>query len=240
MGRIFLFQVIQGYKYKMKEFNDLVKTLKTLRSPGGCPWDRAQKVDNMKNYLLEEVYELIDGINKKNSDEVKEELGDVFLNLIVISLMFDEKSKFTLRDVLANTNNKLISRHPHVFSSKKLKTKDDVLKYWIKSKAEKKKRISIKDRLPLGAPSLLLANIFYKECYHTEHNNKTKDNDGIISNVVDKIKKIKTKKGKEFFLTDIMLNISELAFEQNIDLESSVRNGILHKAEKVSYDKNKS
>ncbi|MCK5492940.1 MAG: hypothetical protein KAJ14_07510, partial [Candidatus Omnitrophica bacterium] len=196
--------------------------------------------DNMKNYLLEEVYELIDGINKKNSDEVKEELGDVFLNLIVISLMFDEKSKFTLSDVLANTNNKLISRHPHVFSSKKLKTKDDVLKYWIKSKAEKKKRISIKDRLPLGAPSLLLANIFYKECYHTEHNNKIKDNDGIISNIVDKIKKIKTKKGKELFLTDIMLNISELAFEQNIDLESSVRDGILHKAEKVSYDKNKS
>ena len=223
----------------MKEFDSLIKTIKTLRSPGGCPWDRAQKIENMKSYLLEEVYELIDGINKADFKEVKEELGDVFLNLIVIALMFDAKSKFTLKDVLTNTNNKLISRHPHVFSSKRLKTKDDVLKYWIKSKAKKKKRKSIKDRLPLGAPSLLLANIFYKECRHSGNNNKKKYNDEIVSNVTDKIEKIKTKKGKESFLTDIMLNISELAFKQNIDLESSVRDGILKKAEKVSYNEHK-
>ncbi len=223
----------------MKEFNELLKTIKILRSPGGCPWDRAQKVDNMKTYLLEEVYELIDGINKKNAGEVKEELGDVFLILIVISLMFEDKNKFNLIDVLVNTNKKLISRHPHVFSSKKLKTKEEVLKHWVNTKAKKKKRISIKDRLPIGAPSLLLANIFYKECHHIDRNNKNRGKDVILSRVAEKIKKVKTKKAKETFFKDVLLNISKFAFEQNIDLESSLRNGILSAAEKVPYIKSK-
>ena len=77
----------------MKEFDELIRVVKILRSPKGCPWDRAQTIDNMRGYLLEETYELIDGIDKKKTPVIREELGDVLLILVVITQMFNEKSK---------------------------------------------------------------------------------------------------------------------------------------------------
>ena len=125
----------------MKEFNELLRVIRRLRSPGGCPWDQAQTVDDMKNYLLEEAYELVDAINTKKPVLVKEELGDVFLILTVITEMFREKKRFCLKDVFNHIKNKLINRHPHVFSKEKLETKEEVLSYWIKNKAKSKNRI---------------------------------------------------------------------------------------------------
>jgi tetrapyrrole methylase family protein/MazG family protein len=148
----------------MKEFDQLVEVIKKLRSPEGCPWDRAQTIDTMKKCLLEETYELIDALSDKKYKIAEEELGDVILIAIVIAQMLDKKNKSNLKKVLERAKSKLIVRHPHVFSKKKLNSKEEVLKAWIKDKAKIKKRKSVKDRLPKTAPALLQAYLFFKEC----------------------------------------------------------------------------
>jgi tetrapyrrole methylase family protein/MazG family protein len=150
----------------VKEFDRLLHIVEKLRSPQGCPWDRAQTVANYKKYLLEEAYELIESINARDAGMCKEEIGDLLLILVAISSLFKEKRQFGIDDALKSINEKLISRHPHVFSSKRLSTKEEVLAYWIEAKAKKKKRKTVKDRLPHSAPALLLAEIFLKEASH--------------------------------------------------------------------------
>ena len=220
----------------MKQFDELLKTIRILRSPRGCPWDRAQKVDNMKNYLLEEAYELIDGIDRKNTKVVKEELGDIFLILIVITEMFREKDKFKLGEVLCQINKKLVSRHPHVFSSKKLKTKEEVLSHWIKDKAKKKKRKSINDRLPRSGPSLLLANILFKEYDNLDKPKLTRrDFSELIHETEGKLKKLKRAKSKKKLLADLTLDICKIAFILGLDLEGLLRRTIRKEARNISY-----
>ncbi|MCF7907996.1 MAG: hypothetical protein K9L86_03885 [Candidatus Omnitrophica bacterium] len=222
----------------MKEFDQLLKTVRILRSPKGCPWDRAQKVKDMKGYLLEEVYELIDGIDRNQAKTVEEELGDIFLILIVITEMFRyDNNKFDLKKVFKKINNKLISRHPHVFSSKRLNTKEEVLDHWVKAKAKKKKRKSIKDRLPQAAPSLLLANIFLKECTYLTGKKLNKNQFlKLHLKLKDKVKALKGNKASKDLLSDIIIDVSKIAFSRGINLETQTRKVILREAKKTLYD----
>jgi len=219
----------------MKELDNLFKTIKILRSPEGCPWDRAQKCDDMKKYLLEEVYELIDAVDQGCADMVKEELGDIFLILIVIAQMHKEKGKFELKEVFEQINKKLISRHPHVFSSKKLDTKEEVINHWVKHKAKNKKRKSIKDRLPKGAPSLLLANVFLKECSHLDKKGYKACEEESISKIKKKIDSLAKNKNKEKLLTDLLYEICKLGFSCRVDLEDSLRKSINAQAKLTNY-----
>lgn len=214
----------------MKEFNLLHKTIKKLRSPSGCPWDRAQKLPQCIRYILEETYELIDAISRKHYALVKEELGDIFLLLIFISELYQERGKFTLKSVLGDVNKKLIRRHPHVFSKIKLNSKEEVLKMWIKSKARKKKRKNISQRLPSSAPSLLLSEIFLKEIKNSNNSYKNKE---FLKNIYPLKSKIKKDKEKE--LTNQLWKISQTAFLSGINLELSFREFILKEARKVKY-----
>ncbi len=99
-----------------KKFSELVDIVGILRSDRGCPWDRRQKIPDLKNYILEEVYELCDAVDDKNPDLAREEIGDLFLLLVFFSLLFSEKGAFSVNEVLDTINTKLVSRHPHVFT----------------------------------------------------------------------------------------------------------------------------
>jgi len=219
----------------MKDFKSLLETIRTLRAPGGCPWDRAQKISDMKKYLLEEVYELIDAIDSKDSSAAREELGDIFLILTTIAEMFRQKGDFELKDVFQKTNDKLITRHPHVFSSKKLKTKKDVLKHWIKDKAKQKKRKAISDRLPATAPSLLLANIFLKECAHSQSHDSRRGYKKLLLDLNGKINKLKKKKPSKELLTAMIMDISQIAFDGGVDLEIETRKAVFKRAKRARY-----
>lgn len=218
----------------MKEFDKLVEIIRLLRSPKGCPWDRAQKIENYKKFLLEEAYELIDEISKDKPQAAKEELGDLFIILVVLAEMFSEKREFTLAEVLSGANEKLISRHPHVFASKKLKTSKEVLSYWIKHKAKHKKRRTIKERLPLTAPSLLMADIFFKE--YTSINNSKKQKKILI---LEKIKKgtaaLNKCRNKKNAFSEVLFNIANFASANHIDLENALREKVIDEAQKAAY-----
>jgi tetrapyrrole methylase family protein / MazG family protein len=177
----------------MKQFDRLIKIIKTLRSPKGCPWDRAQKISDYERYLLEEAYELIEALRSGKSEEVREEVGDLYLILSMITEMFAEKKKFNHQQALEGISNKLIYRHPHVFAGKKIIGKDAVLAYWIKNKAKKKNRKTVKDRLPQTAPALLLAEVFLKEKKHIQDIKKEKpiSRDVLIGKIFNELKSIK-------------------------------------------------
>jgi tetrapyrrole methylase family protein/MazG family protein len=223
----------------MKEFDELLKIVKKLRSPGGCPWDRAQGLKNLRRYLLEEVFELIDGIERRKIDDIKEELGDIFLLLVFITEIFKEKEKFDIREVLKNINKKLISRHPHVFSrSKKFKNKKEVLEYWINNKVKKKKRRTVKDRLPLSSPALLFAEIFFKECQNLkvrdEKENKDKRIGFLLLEIKKQLKSLSDNRAKSF--EKIIFSLCELASIYNIDLEYLLKKKVMREASKVVYN----
>lgn len=221
----------------MKEFDRLINTVRTLRSPGGCPWDRAQKLSDVRKHLIEETYELIEGIDEKKYDLIKEEAGDLFLILVFIADMFGEKGLFDLKEVLKVINDKLISRHPHVFAGKSLKNKEEVLKYWVARKAKKKKRKTIKDRLPKAAPSLFLAEIFLKEISYINskgNKNKKKKTAALLSKIKSELSAFN--KGKARSLENILFYLTQLSYICKIDLESLLRSKILREAEKISYN----
>jgi tetrapyrrole methylase family protein / MazG family protein len=129
-----------------------------LRSPEGCPWDREQTHQSLKPHLVEECYELIDAIDAGDDKEMKEELGDLLLQIVLHSQMASEENRFGLDDVATVIADKLINRHPHVFGETRLPDSAAVLKQWevIKS-AEKQERRSALDGVPKALPALARA-----------------------------------------------------------------------------------
>lgn len=139
----------------MKSFDELVKIMARLRSDNGCPWDRAQDIENLKQYIIEEAYEVVDAIELGDPGAIKEELGDLALQIVFVARLAQEKGWFDINEVLEGINKKLIHRHPHVFGNTDLKTKEEVLKNWGKQK-HSEKGAKIFD-IPLQMPSLQAA-----------------------------------------------------------------------------------
>ncbi len=111
-------------------FNDLVEIVKILRSPNGCPWDREQTHKSIRSNFIEETYEAVEAIDTDDTELLKEELGDVLLQVALHSEMESEKNTFTIDDVCDGICKKLIVRHPHVFGDVNADTTDQVLKNW--------------------------------------------------------------------------------------------------------------
>jgi len=140
---------------KKYSFDDLVKIMEKLRSPQGCPWDRKQTHESLVPYLVEETYEVVDAIRKKDFEGLKEELGDLLLQIVFHSQIAKEEGKFDVSDVVDAISRKLVFRHPHVFGDREdIKTAEDVLKEWDRFKEkEGKKKESLLDGIPESLPS---------------------------------------------------------------------------------------
>jgi MazG family protein len=119
-------------------FERLVGIMARLRAPDGCPWDREQNFDTIKPYLLEEAYEVFDAIDQRDWPGLAEELGDLMLQAVFFAQMASEEGKFRIDDSLDAISEKLIRRHPHVFSDGAAKTSAEVLRRWDEIKAEEK------------------------------------------------------------------------------------------------------
>jgi MazG family protein len=122
-----------------EKFQKLVETMARLRAPGGCPWDREQTFDSIKPYTLEETYEVLDAIDRREWSELAEELGDFLLQAVFYAQMASEEKLFEIGDALDAINHKLIRRHPHVFGEQSAETGDDVKRIWGQVKAAEKK-----------------------------------------------------------------------------------------------------
>jgi tetrapyrrole methylase family protein/MazG family protein len=119
-------------------FAKLYAIIATLRSPQGCPWDLAQTPETLHPHLLEEAYELLDGVRKHDTDNILEELGDVFLVNSMITYIFEEQGMLTTAQVVNGLTDKLIRRHPHVFGDIKANNAEEGHASWIAAKAKEK------------------------------------------------------------------------------------------------------
>lgn len=144
-------------KYNM---DDLVAIIKVLRAPGGCPWDREQTHESIKKNFIEETYEVVEAINKQSADMLREELGDVLLQIVLHSEMESENGNFTFDDVVNNIVQKLVVRHPHVFGEVVANNTAEALNSWdavkLKTKGQKNQTESMLS-VPRELPALMRA-----------------------------------------------------------------------------------
>jgi tetrapyrrole methylase family protein/MazG family protein len=137
---------------------DLVKVMARLRGPGGCPWDREQTHETLARHLLEETHELLDAIDVGDSDAIRDELGDLLLQVVFHAQMASDDGRWDVDDVARRLVEKLVHRHPHVFGDVEVPGADEVLTNWEQLKAEETGgRSGIEDEIPATLPALARA-----------------------------------------------------------------------------------
>lgn len=136
----------------------LIETVRILRSPNGCEWDRAQTHKTLKPNMLEEAYEAVDAIDSSDTENLREELGDVLLQVLLHSQIADDNGEFNLDDVAKELNEKLIHRHPHVFGNTQVNSTQDIIDNWdLLKKEEKTDRKSAMDGISKSQSALMSA-----------------------------------------------------------------------------------
>lgn len=148
--------------------NQFIQIIAQLRDPkGGCPWDLEQRFDTMPAYILEEAYEVVEAIEQKDPINLKEELGDLLLQVVFLSQLASEENLFNFNDVVESVSEKIVNRHPHVFGHTQANTSEQVLQNWEKIKQQErqaKEQYSILDNIPQALPALLRAEKLQKRC----------------------------------------------------------------------------
>ena len=200
----------------------LVAIMDQLRSPGGCPWDAEQTHESLLKYLLEESYEYIESVEKDDRVHMREELGDLLLQVYFHARIAEEhpSDPFSIDDVAKGIADKLISRHPHVFSNVKVESSDDVLENWERIKNAEKGRTTVHDGVPIGQPALPLAT---KLVYRAKKNRIATPKSGERN-----IEKNEEALGAE------LLSLVSWAVENGIDPEISLRKAALEYRESLS------
>lgn len=151
-----------------ENLDKLIETVRILRSPQGCEWDRAQTHKTLRPNMLEEAYEAVDAIDENDTYNLKEELGDILLQVLLHSQIADDNGEFSLDDVAKGLNEKLIHRHPHVFGNVKVDCTQDIIDNWDKLKKEEKKdRKSAMDGISKSQSALMSAQKISKRAVKT-------------------------------------------------------------------------
>lgn len=208
------------------KFDELVKLMARLRSETGCPWDRLQTHKSLLPYLLEESYEVLDTVEAKDDKKLKEELGDLLLQIVFHSQIARERKKFDVYEVIEGLIKKLVERHPHVFKTKKKISSEQVIKKWehIKMKNENRKILS---GIPETLPALLKAYRVQEKVGRVGFDWKEKDDILLkLEEELEEFKKIyKRKKSRlrEEEIGDIFFTLVNLSRRLNINPEFALR-----------------
>ncbi len=161
------------FNFKEKyNIDDLLEIMQILRAPGGCPWDREQTHESIKKNFIEETYEVIEAINKNDTELLKEELGDCLLQIVFHSEMERESGSFDFDDVADGICKKLIIRHPHVFGDVKVDGSDEVLTNWDAIKRATKRQKTTTDAMlsvPRELPALMRAEKIIQKAEKTDY-----------------------------------------------------------------------
>ncbi|MCD6521184.1 nucleoside triphosphate pyrophosphohydrolase [Candidatus Calescamantes bacterium] len=215
---------------KQEKFEKLVWIMEKLRSDEGCPWDRKQTNETLLPYLIEETYELVDSIEKNDREEIKEELGDLLLQVIFQAQIAKEKGWFDIYEVIENLCEKLIRRHPHVFGEKRIKSAEEVLKHWEKIKSEEGKDNSLLSGVPRSMPPLTRAYYIQKKAEKVGFDWKNWED--VLKKIVEEIEELKesiSKREKEKIteeIGDLLFSIVNLARFLNIFPDLALRKTI--------------
>ena len=217
----------------------LLAIMARLRAPDGCPWDREQTFDSIKRYTLEETYEVFDAIERRAWPELKDELGDLLLQVLFYSQMAEEAGYFSIGDVVENLNAKLVRRHPHVFGETPAADSDAVLRNWEQIKKEEKNlvvrgsekagiaRASLLDDVPRSMPAVMEAHKLGSRAAKVGFD--WPDADGLFAKMVEEMDelRVEVERGEQAKATeefgDLMFTAVNLARHLKVDAESALR-----------------
>jgi len=208
-----------------RSFEKLVNIMKRLRGPGGCDWDRAQTHESLKPYIIEEAYELLNAIESGDTEELKEELGDVLLQVVFHSQIASERGAFDISDVVETLCEKLIRRHPHVFG----KSGGYSYKQWedIKAREKSKKSVSRIGDLNPALPALSMARRIQENASAVGFD--WENIEEVFEKVLEELEELKRslsngdKKRISEELGDLLFSVVNLSRFLNVDPESALR-----------------
>ncbi|MFH1336890.1 MAG: nucleoside triphosphate pyrophosphohydrolase [Candidatus Zixiibacteriota bacterium] len=229
-------------KKRKDNFPDLVRLMAKLRSKNGCPWDREQTHKSLLPYLIEEAYEVVDTIEAGDDEKLKEELGDLLLQIVFHAQIAQEDRKFDVQEVIDYLNDKLKARHPHVFGKKKASSSEEVLRNWehIKLSKQKDKNKSVLSGIPRHLPALLKAYRVQEKVSRVDFDWKNKED--VFSKIeeeIDELKKASIKKMKkrrvEDEMGDILFSWVNLARHLKINPEFALRRTIDKFVKRFNY-----
>lgn len=208
----------------MKNLEKLIETIAILRGENGCKWDREQTHSTLKKNMLEEAYEAVDAINSGDLGHLKEELGDVLLQVVLHAQIATDNGVFTLDDVAKGINEKLIRRHPHVFCDVKVDGVDDILNNWEKIKSiEKPHRTSTLDGISKAQSALMSASKISSKAvkvgFEWQNLEQLKD---CIKSEFEEFENAKTPEHKEEEFGDILFALVNYARWHKIDPEQAL------------------
>lgn len=195
-----------------------------LRSPGGCPWDAEQTHRSLLEYLIEEAHELVDAIETGDRNDLREELGDVLLQVVFHTRIAqeDKSDPFDLAEVAELTANKLMSRHPHVFADKQATSPQDVEAIWHEQKKTEKGRSSLLEGIPNSLPALMYATKVLKRTKQLQIEHKS-----------TLPTELRSQLDSEVAIGELLFEIVQLARLQKIDPEAALRSAVRNYQDKV-------
>ena len=208
-------------------FDDLVSIVARLRAPDGCPWDQKQTHESLKPYLIEEAYEVIEGVEAGDMNLLKEELGDVLLHVVFQADIAQKNGKFTIEDSLNHVNEKLVRRHPHVFGDDKADAPFHAKQNWESAKHKEKKRESRLDGVPVSLSALTRAQRLQEKASYAGFDwEKIEQVWGKINEEIKELKEAQSSGIKiqiEEEIGDVIFSFVNLARFLNIPAESALR-----------------
>lgn len=204
-------------------FEYLIDIVKQLRGPNGCPWDKEQTYASLCPHVIEEAYELVEALSQNNPENLKEELGDVLLHVVMLSCMAEETNAFTPHDVAQTVADKMISRHPHVFGDVKVHSVDDVWQNWEKIKTQEKPQGAMAS-VPNSLPALLQATKIQKRASRLGFD--WPDENGPLEKIQEELKEFQTadsEANREEEAGDILFAVVNYLRKKDINPEEALR-----------------
>ena len=209
----------------LDKFETLVALIARLRGPGGCPWDREQDHESLREALLEECYEVLGALDEGDIQRLAEELGDLLMQIVFHAQIASEAGEFQMRDVLQKINRKLLNRHPHVFGSVKVKDAGEALVNWeILKKKEKGEGASLLENVPEKLPALSYSQEIQDRAARTGFD--WENIEGIIDKLAEEVGELKgaeNQRKKEHEFGDLLFTLVNIARWLGVDSESALR-----------------
>jgi tetrapyrrole methylase family protein / MazG family protein len=227
----------------LQEFNRFMGIIAALRGANGCPWDRAQTHLSLREYLLQECFEVLEALDENDSQKLCGELGDLLLQIMLHTQIAAENGEFEMKDVIRGINEKMIRRHPHVFGTTQAATAEEVSHNWELIKKSERKNTesgkpvdSILDSVPRSMPSLAYSKEIQRRA--AEAGVDWKSIDGVIEKVAEEVKELQEtenleQRSEEF--GDLFFTLVNTARRMDVDPESALRSANLKFYKRFKY-----
>ena len=221
----------------LNQFAALVDIIARLRAPDGCPWDRKQTHMSLREYLVEECYEVLETLDEGDSGKLCQELGDLLMHVVLHAQIAAEAGEFEVGDVLSGINTKLIHRHPHVFGSQRVKDAGEVAHNWeVLKQEERGTDTSMLASVPRQMPALGYSQEIQRRVAQVGFD--WKDIDGVIDKLAEEVGEFKRadsqeKRAREF--GDLLFTLANIARRLEVDLEAVLRQANKRFYQRFSY-----